>query len=133
MAWFGGSSSRRSSHSSRHGSSSYYGRRPRDGYIQRILYQLKRIFRDLVYYAKKHPVKVFMLVIMPLVTGGALTSVLRQFGIRLPPSLFGGMSGGRGFGGSSSSFGSSGGGLMNSFGGGAGGVQGLMKMAQMFM
>lgn len=36
---------------------------------------------------KKHPMKVFFLVIMPLITGGALTKILSTVGIRLPPSL----------------------------------------------
>jgi hypothetical protein len=40
-----------------------------------------------VYYAKRHPVKVFMLVIMPLITGGALTAMLARFGLRLPAGL----------------------------------------------
>lgn len=42
---------------------------------------------DLYYYARRHPVKVFMLVVMPLLTGGALHRILAQFGIRLPPGL----------------------------------------------
>lgn len=36
---------------------------------------------------KKNPVKVFMLVIMPLITGGALTALLAKVGIRLPHSI----------------------------------------------
>lgn len=78
---------------------------PRDGYLNRMYRQLRRLLRDLLYYLKKHPMKVFMLVIMPLITGGALTGLLRQFGIRLPmgmTKLFGGMGGtsiGRGAGG----------------------------------
>lgn len=55
--------------------------------MQRTYKQLKRLLRDLVYYAKKHPMKVFMLVIMPLITGGALTALLARFGLRLPPGL----------------------------------------------
>jgi hypothetical protein len=31
--------------------------------------------------------KVFMLVLMPLLTGGALTALLARFGLRLPPFL----------------------------------------------
>lgn len=68
-------------------SSSYYKRSPRSNFVQRMYKQLKRLLRDLVYYAKKHPMKVFMLVIMPLVTGGALTALLARFGLRLPPGL----------------------------------------------
>jgi len=36
---------------------------------------------------KKHPMKVFMLVVMPLITGGALSGLLAKFGIRLPGGL----------------------------------------------
>ena len=36
---------------------------------------------------KRHPMKVFMLVVMPLITGGALSGLLAKFGIRLPGGL----------------------------------------------
>ena len=49
--------------------------------------QLRRLLRDLIYYMKKHPMKVFMLVVMPLITGGALSGLLAKFGIRLPGGL----------------------------------------------
>ncbi len=55
--------------------------------MQRAYKHLKRLLRDLVHYAKRHPVKVFMLVIMPLVTGGALTALLGRFGLRMPAGL----------------------------------------------
>lgn len=48
---------------------------------------MRRLLRDLIYYAKRHPVKVFALVIMPLVTGGFLTALLARFGLRLPAGL----------------------------------------------
>ncbi|KAB5580009.1 hypothetical protein GE09DRAFT_1254311 [Coniochaeta sp. 2T2.1] len=66
---------------------SYYKRSPRPSFIQRSLKQVKRLLRDLVYYAKRHPLKVFALVIMPLVTGGFLTALLARFGLRLPAGL----------------------------------------------
>ncbi|KAL8807507.1 MAG: hypothetical protein Q9182_000672 [Xanthomendoza sp. 2 TL-2023] len=138
MAWFSGpgsptpsrhsSSYRRSSTYSQHGgSSSYYKRRPRDGYIQRMIHQIRRLLRNLVSYARRHPFKVFMLVIMPLITGGALHNILRQFSIHLPAglsSLVGGYGGGRGAYDSMSSF---------SAGGGEGGIQSVMNIAKMFM
>ncbi|KAK0624727.1 hypothetical protein B0T17DRAFT_616912 [Bombardia bombarda] len=65
-------------------SPSYYKRSPRPNFVSRVLRRLKRLLRDLVYYAKRHPLKVFMLVIMPLITGGALTALLARFGLRLP-------------------------------------------------
>ncbi|KAK3329787.1 hypothetical protein B0H66DRAFT_37822 [Apodospora peruviana] len=68
-------------------SPSYYKRSPRPNFVSRVLKRLKRLLRDLVYYAKRHPVKVFMLVIMPLITGGALTALLAKFGLRLPAAV----------------------------------------------
>lgn len=68
-----------------------------------------------------------MLVIMPLITGGALANILKQFGIRLPVGMFGGIAKGgygeslRGRGGAYSDL------------GGAGGIQSMMRIAQMFM
>ncbi|KAI9683844.1 MAG: hypothetical protein M1829_004178 [Trizodia sp. TS-e1964] len=107
-----GSYSTVSGHSSRRA-------RPREGYIQRLLHKLRRLFRDLMYYARKHPMKVFMMVIMPLITGGALAGVLAKVGIRLPPGLFGGhRSGGSEYGAQM---------------GGAGGIGSLIKVAQMLI
>ena len=110
-----------SSHTTSRGYSSRA--RPRDGYVNRIVHQIKRYLRDIYRYARRNPVKIFMLVIMPLITGGALADILRRFGIRLPASvqrmLPGGSHGGHG---------GRGGEL-----GGAGGVEGLMKIAKMFI
>ncbi|KAI9814092.1 MAG: hypothetical protein M1832_005980 [Thelocarpon impressellum] len=117
----------------RHSSTSSYGRRPRDGYIARVVHKLRRFLRDLLHYARRHPMKVLMMVVMPLITGGALTGILRTLGIRLPAGLMGGMSRGRGFGGSGDVFGGrSSGGMLGAMAGG-GGIQGLMKIAQAFM
>ncbi|PHH68363.1 hypothetical protein CDD80_7580 [Ophiocordyceps camponoti-rufipedis] len=55
--------------------------------MQRAYRRLRRLLRDLVRYAKRHPWKVFLLVIMPLVTGGALSALLARFGLRMPPHL----------------------------------------------
>ena len=49
--------------------------------------RLKKFLRDIYSYMRRHPVKVFLLVIMPLITGGALTKILAQFGVRMPRSL----------------------------------------------
>ncbi|RDA94389.1 hypothetical protein CP533_2240 [Ophiocordyceps camponoti-saundersi (nom. inval.)] len=65
--------------------SSYYKRSPRRGFFQRSYRQLRRILRDLIRYAKRHPWKVFFLVVMPLLTGGALSALLARFGLRIPP------------------------------------------------
>lgn len=92
-----------------------------------MLHQLKKIFRNLYSYARRHPVKLFFLVIMPLLTGGALHNILRQFGIRLPAGLSSMMSG---YGGSRSNFSS-----LSSFDGDGseGGIQSAMRIAKMFM
>ena len=85
------------------------------------------MLRNLVGYARRHPLKVFMLVLLPLITGGALHNILRQFGIKLPAGLNGLIGGyGVGRGGYDS---------MSSFGGGAGhgGIQRAMNLAKMFM
>ena len=92
-----------------------------------MVHEIRKMLRNLVGYARRHPLKVFMLVLMPLITGGALHNILRQFGIRLPAglsSLIGGYGTGRG-----------GYDSMSSFRGGAGdgGIQSVMKIAKMFM
>ncbi|RYP00457.1 hypothetical protein DL763_000809 [Monosporascus cannonballus] len=84
----GGNASTRSFFGLGRSSSSYYKRaQPRSGFVARAYRKLKRLLRDLVYWAKRHPVKVFLLVIMPLVTGGALTALLARVGLRLPPFI----------------------------------------------
>lgn len=49
--------------------------------------KLRKILKKVKKYLKSHPLKVFMLVIMPLITGGALTALLAFFGLRLPKSI----------------------------------------------
>ena len=127
------------------GGSSHYKRRPRDGYITYLVNRLQRLLRDLWQYFRRHPVKAFFAVIVPLISaGGAVGGLIKAMGIRIPPgmsSVFatggssrggGGYYGSRGYGGSSSS------GFGGMFGGGGGG--GLMdnageifKIARMFM
>ncbi|KAJ2899544.1 hypothetical protein MKZ38_002977 [Zalerion maritima] len=68
-------------------SSSKYRRSSRPNFMHRAWKKLKRILRDLAHYAKRHPLKVFMLVIMPLITTGALAGLLAKFGLRLPRSI----------------------------------------------
>jgi len=90
QSFFGlGTSHHNSSRSSFFGgrSNSYYKRSSRKGYLNKLYQQLRRLLRDLLYYLKKNPVKVFFLVIMPLITGGALTALLSRFGVRLPPGV----------------------------------------------
>lgn len=102
-----------------------------------------------MYYMKKHPMKVFMLVIMPLLTSGAVVGLLAKFGIRLPggiEKMFGGKRGGgigMGRGGGlqfeRTKIESRGGGIAGAMGGlgsvvgGMGGIGGAVSLAKMFM
>jgi hypothetical protein len=115
MGWF----------SSRHySSSSSYRRRPREGFIKQLLRKIRKALREILSYAQRHPFKVFFVFIMPLVTGGALHGIMKQFGVHLPPGLFGGARGGGGFGGARD---------LAGLASGAGGIQGLVRLAQAFM
>lgn len=128
-------------------------RSPRPNFVKRIYSKLMRLLQDLIRNFKRNPIKVFTLVLLPLITGGALTGMLKHFGIRLPMGLdkmFSGGGGGRtigrdahgelrwertrveesvdGFGG--------GGSAMDGLGkviGGLGGVSGMVGLAKMFM
>lgn len=111
-------------------SSSYYRRRPRDGYISYLMHKLQRMLRDLWYYARRHPVKAFFAVVVPLLSaGGAIHGLLRQFGVRVPifdgatRQVRGGYYGSSGYGGSRAG---GGGGWMDNAGS-------LMQMAKLFM
>jgi len=141
------SSSRSHSHRERSPSgSSYYKRRPRDGYIARLVEKLKHLFRELWYYFRRNPGKVFVFVIMPLISGGVLAGFARQFGIKLPSFLMGsaaaraggGYYGSAGYGGAAEGLG----GMTEGLGGlgkmamgmsGAGGLGSLMSIAKNFM
>jgi len=131
--------------------SSYYRRQPRQGFVQKIMTMIKRILRDLIRYAKRNPVKLVMLVVMPLITGGALTGLLARFGMKLPSALSGMMGGHQGQQhGGGGYYGSQGygqqeggggiGGMLSGGGGGAGGLAGTglglkdaLGVAKMFM
>ncbi|KAI9668268.1 MAG: hypothetical protein M1821_001088 [Bathelium mastoideum] len=112
-------------------------RRPRDGYIQYLLARLRQLFRQLWSFVRRHPMRVLLLV-LPLVTGGALAGAMRGLGVRLPRGLEGLMGGrrmsglGGGYYGSRGYGSSSGGSWFGGGSGGLGGVGGLLKMAQMF-
>ncbi|KAF2016057.1 hypothetical protein BU24DRAFT_409211 [Aaosphaeria arxii CBS 175.79] len=131
------------SSSSRHRSStSRYKRSPRDGYLQHLYHKFQHFLRQLWRYAKKHPYKIFFMVIMPLVSGGVLHKLARQFGVNLPE--LGGGQGARGApsqGGyyGSEGYGDAGGGGSNAGAGlknladGIGGLASMAKMAQAFL
>ncbi|KOS48084.1 hypothetical protein ACN38_g899 [Penicillium nordicum] len=105
-------------------SSSSRRARPRQGFIQRMLRDIKRLFRDIYRWARKNPMKVFMMVIVPLLTSGVLPKLLAMIGIRLPHAVTSAL-----------------GGATKSSGGGDGGgggrgmsenISSLMNIAKMF-
>ncbi|KAJ5487904.1 hypothetical protein N7530_002204 [Penicillium desertorum] len=103
-------------------SSSSRRARPREGFVQRMIRDIKRLFRDIYRWARRNPMKVFMMVIVPLLTSGVLPKLLAMIGIRLPhavTSALGGASKTRG-----------------GFEGGGGGISenvgSLMNIAKMF-
>ncbi|KAJ6020827.1 hypothetical protein N7540_006331 [Penicillium herquei] len=74
-------------------SSSSRRARPREGFVQRLIHSIKKLFRDIYRYAREHPLKVFMLVILPLLTSGILPKLLAMIGIRLPHGVMGALGG----------------------------------------
>lgn len=67
-----------------HSSTSRYKRSPRDGYLTHLYKKLQHFLREIWRYAQRHPYKVFFAVIMPLVSGGLLHRLAKQFGVTLP-------------------------------------------------
>ncbi|KAJ5625990.1 hypothetical protein N7510_002299 [Penicillium lagena] len=53
-------------------SSSSRRARPREGFVQRMIHSIKRLLRDIYRYMRRHPIKVLLLVIVPLLTSGVL-------------------------------------------------------------
>lgn len=91
---------------------------------------VKRLFRDIYRYARHHPIKVLLLVIVPLLTSGVLPKLLAVVGIRLPHGLISALGGGsagatRGGGGGGGGFGAGGPGLSEN-------LNSLMNIAKMF-
>lgn len=100
-----------------------------------MIYKFKHLLRKLYDYARRHPIKVFFMVIMPLISGGLLHKAAKQLGIRLPDVLKGSGGASRGGGGY---YGSEGYGKEESSGigklaAGIGGLGSVAKLAQAFM
>lgn len=52
--------------------------------MQHLYKKLQHFLREIWRYAQRHPYKVFFMIIMPLVSGGVLHKLARQFGVNLP-------------------------------------------------
>ncbi len=95
--------------------------------------------KELWYYARRHPVKAFFAVVVPLLSaGGAIHGLMRQFGVNIPGTgsrrMGGGYYGSKGYGrdgglGGLGGIGGGAGGLMDSMGG----MGGVMSIAKAFM
>lgn len=55
--------------------------------MEKIRKTVKKLWRDLMRLLKENPLKVVMLVIVPLITSGLLTGLLARFGLRLPAGM----------------------------------------------
>ena len=84
-SFFGGLSGGGASSSRGWGSSNGHSSRarPRSGFVNRI----RRFLRDIYEKFRRHPVRMFMLVIMPLLTSGVLVKLFGTLGLRLPAGL----------------------------------------------
>ncbi|KAL4783493.1 hypothetical protein BJX76DRAFT_329862 [Aspergillus varians] len=122
---FGGSRTGRSSPSVFSSSSSRRAR-PRSGFIQRIVRYIKRLFRDITNYARRHPMKVLLLVVVPLITSGVLVKLFAMIGVRLPKNIFGGNSSGTRAGGDGGDGGDGSGGMASN-------IKSVMNIAKMLM
>lgn len=135
-----------SSSSRHHASTSHYKRRPRDGYIAYLYDKLRHLWRQLWSYARRHPYKILFMVIMPLVSGGVLHKLARQFGVNLPEmggsgargayaghAHSGGYYGSEGYGPERGNGSGGGGGGLQSAASAIGGLASMAKMAQAFM
>ncbi|RAQ48227.1 oxidase [Aspergillus flavus] len=89
----GGSRSRAGRSSPSAYSSSSRRARPRSGFVQKVVHIIKRLLRDIYKYAREHPIKVLLLVLIPLLTSGVLQKLFAMIGIRLPKNIFGGQGG----------------------------------------
>jgi hypothetical protein len=58
-----------------------------------MIRDIKRLFRDIYKYARRNPMKVFMMVIVPLLTSGVLPKLLGMIGIRLPHAVMSALGG----------------------------------------
>ena len=63
---------------------SYYSRSPRPAFLKRLRKKFRRVTRDIQSYAERHPIQIFTLVILPLISGGYLTNFLAKLGLKLP-------------------------------------------------
>lgn len=58
-----------------------------------MIRDIKRLFRDIYRYMRRNPMKVFMMVIVPLLTSGVLPKLLGFIGIRLPHAVISALGG----------------------------------------
>lgn len=74
-------------------SSSRRSVKPRMGFVQRVIRSIRKLLRNIHRYARRHPIKTFLVVIVPLVLSGVLQKLLALVGIHLPRSSLGWLAG----------------------------------------
>lgn len=90
----GGSGSRRSKSPSIFSTSSSSRRaKPRAGFVQRVVRYVKKLLHDIHRYARHHPIKTFLVVIVPLFVSGVLQKLLGMIGVPLPRRSLGKLAG----------------------------------------
>lgn len=70
-------------------SSSRRSVKPRSGFVHRVLRSIKKLLHNIHRYARRHPIKTFVVVIVPLVLSGVLQKLLGLVGLHLPRSTLG--------------------------------------------
>lgn len=84
----GGSSTNRRSKSpsffSMSSSSSSRRAKPRAGFVHRVVRYIRKLLRDIYRYMRHHPIKTFLVVVVPMVMSGVLQKLLAMIGVPLP-------------------------------------------------
>lgn len=82
----GSSNNRRSKSPSIFSTSSSSSRRakPRAGFVHRVVRYIRKLLRDIYRYMRHHPIKTFLVVVVPMVMSGVLQKLLAMIGVPLP-------------------------------------------------
>lgn len=63
------------------------------GFVQRVIRSIKKLLRNIHRFARRYPIKTFLVVIVPLVLSGVLQKLLALVGVHLPRSTLGWLAG----------------------------------------
>ena len=65
-------------------SSSSRRAKPRAGFVHRVVRYIRKLLRDIYRYMRHHPIKTFLVVVVPMVMSGVLQKLLAMIGVPLP-------------------------------------------------